>query len=442
MTVTVTHAVVTGAAADSGALVDGPAWDANHTITGLTPGVDIAIQRTITGTANEITVTNGDGVSGNPTLSLPTALTLTGKTVTGGTFAAPTITGTLATANQTITSTSATALAVGANGTTNPVLTVDDSTASVATGLKLTGAATASRMALSVTSSGSNEGLSIDALGSGSIRFGATSTGAVQFSRNAVPTASDGAALGTTALMWSDLFLASGGVINWNNGTANISESSGNLNYNVGSGKTHNFFGGDGTFPIFNALSNAIGTPACFSVGRTGAEADIAIAAAAGNFWTSAAAGDMVVRALAGKLILTAGYANGGVVLDTSDNLVAGAKLSSSSPTSGVGYSTGAGGTVTQATSRTTGVTLNKVCGAITLVSAAGSASYQTFTVTNSAVAATDVVTVNQKSGTDLNEILVTAIGAGSFNITFRTTGGTTTEQPVFNFSIGKAVTS
>ena len=42
--------------------------------------------RTLTGTAAEITVTNGDGVSGNPTLSLPTALTFTGKTVTGGTF--------------------------------------------------------------------------------------------------------------------------------------------------------------------------------------------------------------------------------------------------------------------------------------------------------------------------------------------------------------------
>ena len=47
--------------------------------------------RTITGTANEITVSNGDGISGNPTLSLPTALTFTGKTVTGGTFTTPTI---------------------------------------------------------------------------------------------------------------------------------------------------------------------------------------------------------------------------------------------------------------------------------------------------------------------------------------------------------------
>ncbi len=49
-------------------------------------GSGTAAARTITGTASEITVTNGDGVSGNPTLSLPTALTLTGKTVTGGTF--------------------------------------------------------------------------------------------------------------------------------------------------------------------------------------------------------------------------------------------------------------------------------------------------------------------------------------------------------------------
>jgi hypothetical protein len=48
------------------------------------------VQRSIAGTANEITATNGDGVSANPTLSLPSALTFTGKTVTGGTFASPT----------------------------------------------------------------------------------------------------------------------------------------------------------------------------------------------------------------------------------------------------------------------------------------------------------------------------------------------------------------
>jgi hypothetical protein len=111
-----------------------------------------------------------------------------------------------------------------------------------------------------------------------------------------------------------------------------------------------------------------------------------------------------------------------------------------SSGTAGVGYATGAGGAVTQLTSRTTGVTLNKTTGAITLFSAAGTTTAATFTVTNSTVAATDVIILNQKSGTDLYDLMVTAVAAGSFNITFRTTGGTTTETPVFNFAVIKAV--
>jgi len=111
-----------------------------------------------------------------------------------------------------------------------------------------------------------------------------------------------------------------------------------------------------------------------------------------------------------------------------------------SSGTAGVGYATGAGGTVIQGTSRTTGVTLNKTTGAITLYSAAGSATAATFTVTNNTVAATDVIILNQKSGTDLYDLMVTAVAAGSFNITFRTTGGSTTETPVFNFAVIKGV--
>lgn len=116
--------------------------------------------------------------------------------------------------------------------------------------------------------------------------------------------------------------------------------------------------------------------------------------------------------------------------------------LVTSSGTAGVGYATGAGGTVTQGTSRTTAVVLNKTSGAITLFSAAGTTVAATFTVTNSTVAATDVIIMNQKSGTDLYDLMVTAVAAGSFNITFRTTGGTTTETPVFNFAVIKAVSA
>ncbi len=113
-----------------------------------------------------------------------------------------------------------------------------------------------------------------------------------------------------------------------------------------------------------------------------------------------------------------------------------------STGTAGVGYATGAGGAITQGTSRTTGVTIDKTCGSITLFSAAGSATPATFTVTNSTVAANDVILLSQKSGADLYDLKVTAVAAGSFNITFNTTGGTTTEQPVFNFAVIKAVSA
>lgn len=111
-----------------------------------------------------------------------------------------------------------------------------------------------------------------------------------------------------------------------------------------------------------------------------------------------------------------------------------------SNAVTGSGYALGAGGAITQATSRTTGVTVNAACGAITLVSAAGSTSPASFTVTNSSVVATDVIILSQKSGTDKYVLLVTAVGAGSFEITAYTTGGTTTEQPVINFAVIKAV--
>ena len=110
------------------------------------------------------------------------------------------------------------------------------------------------------------------------------------------------------------------------------------------------------------------------------------------------------------------------------------------SATGTVGYATGAGGAVTQLTSRTTGVTLNTPTGAITMFSAAGSTVAATFTVTNSSVVATDNIVVNQKSGTNLYVLLVTAIAAGSFNITFYTTGGVATDAPVINFSVVKGV--
>ena len=127
----------------------------------------------------------------------------------------------------------------------------------------------------------------------------------------------------------------------------------------------------------------------------------------------------------------------------TGTSLTATGLIKSSSATAGIGYATGAGGAVTQGTSRTTGVTLNTITGDITLFSAAGSATPFSFVVTNSAVAATDTIIVNQKSGTDLYTTqVVSAVGAGSFKLTLANASGTTTEQPVFHFSVIKGVSA
>lgn len=126
----------------------------------------------------------------------------------------------------------------------------------------------------------------------------------------------------------------------------------------------------------------------------------------------------------------------------TGTSLSATGLIKSSSATAGIGYATGAGTAGTQGTSRTTAVTANGITGSITLFSTAGSATPSSFTVNNTSIAATDVVIVNQKSGTDKYVILVTAVAANSFEITNYTTGGTTSEAPVFSFAIIKGVTS
>lgn len=105
----------------------------------------------------------------------------------------------------------------------------------------------------------------------------------------------------------------------------------------------------------------------------------------------------------------------------------------------GIGYAAGAGNSATQATSRTTGVTIDAPCGAIVLFTTAGSATATSFTVTNSTVSVEDTIVVCQRSGVNKYEIHVTAVANGSFEVTFKTTGGVAVDTPVFNFALIKA---
>ncbi len=129
-------------------------------------GLNTAKDCLFTGTVTFTGTTNLAGVS-------LTNLTTTGNTILGNAVSDTTaINGA-----TTITSTSASALTVGANGATNPVLKIVASTASVATGISITGAAAAGGVAVSIISSGTDENLTIDAKGTGTITVGGTSTG-------------------------------------------------------------------------------------------------------------------------------------------------------------------------------------------------------------------------------------------------------------------------
>jgi hypothetical protein len=106
------------------------------------------------------------------------------------------------------------------------------------------------------------------------------------------------------------------------------------------------------------------------------------------------------------------------------------------------GYIVGDGGTVAQSTSKSTAVTLNKRCGQITMNGAAlAAATTVSFTLTNSTIAATDLLVLNHVSGGTAGSYLLNAqAGAGSVSINVRNiTAGSLSEAIVIGFAVVKA---
>ena len=109
------------------------------------------------------------------------------------------------------------------------------------------------------------------------------------------------------------------------------------------------------------------------------------------------------------------------------------------------GYGTGAGGTVIQSTNKSTAVTLNARCGQITMNAAnLVTNTAVTFTLTNSAIAATDVLIMNHASGGTLgNYSFVAQCAAGSATIAVRNvSAGDLAEAVVISFAVIKATTT
>jgi len=109
------------------------------------------------------------------------------------------------------------------------------------------------------------------------------------------------------------------------------------------------------------------------------------------------------------------------------------------------GYGTGAGGTVTQATNKSTGVTLSTRCGQITLNAAALAADTTvSFVLTNTSIAAGDVLILNHISGgTPGSYVLNARSAAGSATIDVRNiSAGSLSEAVVIAFVLVKATTT
>lgn len=158
----------------------------------------------------------------------------------------------------------------------------------------------------------------------------------------------------------------------------------------------------------------------------------------------AAALANLGIGSASGSAPPTAGtaQANGAVVLDTNKSITGLGAVTSTSATLGIGYAAGAGGAVTQATSKSTGVTLNTVAGKITMNGAALAAAAEVaFTLTNSAVGVDDVLVVNVATGGTSASygLSVTAVAAGSCEITLTNlSAGSLSEALVLNYVVLK----
>ena len=106
-----------------------------------------------------------------------------------------------------------------------------------------------------------------------------------------------------------------------------------------------------------------------------------------------------------------------------------------------LGYTATAQGTVTQATDKTTAVTLNKSAGRITLNAAAlGATTNVSFTLNNSFISANDVLIVTLSGGiatAATYNCWVNSLSAGSASITLRNiSAGSLSEAVIINFAL------
>lgn len=105
-----------------------------------------------------------------------------------------------------------------------------------------------------------------------------------------------------------------------------------------------------------------------------------------------------------------------------------------------LGYTANAQGTVTQATDKSTAVTLNKSAGRITMNAASlGATTNVSFTLNNSFISSNDTLVLTISGGATVGayNCWVNSLSAGSASITLRnTTAGALAEAVIINFAL------
>jgi predicted ThiF/HesA family dinucleotide-utilizing enzyme len=106
-----------------------------------------------------------------------------------------------------------------------------------------------------------------------------------------------------------------------------------------------------------------------------------------------------------------------------------------------IGYAAAAQGAVTQATDKSTAVTLNKSMGRITMNAASlATATNATFILNNNTISANDTVILTISGGQATPgsyNVFANALASGSVSITLRNiSGGTLSEAVVINFCV------
>ena len=149
---------------------------------------------------------------------------------------------------------------------------------------------------------------------------------------------------------------------------------------------------------------------------------------------------------MANSIAIGVAYRDQEIVGGTLDNTPIGATTPSTVVgttvycTSEIGYTAAAQGTVTQATSKSTGVTLSKSAGRITMNNAELAANTAvSFTLTNTVISANDAIIVNVSGGATAAAytVYISSMTAGSAVVTLRNmTGGALSEAVVINFAI------